>query len=188
MRIILKSTEFHVFKDVFYTEPSYYYQGREGGSLADKFFAQVHLPRNGKQNREIVEMLINSPNAPALKNAPMAIEISQEEQVADFLHHLAMDYDIHLDERGRFYTNSSVQGFGKKTTEYFSFKDMVLLYNAPHNFRLSYFKVHSKYIAHRYQHLDKLNKKYAVLDLKRLRGGKIISDSKVVVTIPTGEE
>lgn len=187
MRIILNNKEFYFFKDVFYTNPRWYYSS-DNNTLAEKFFStdKYEIGRD-KNSSLLIDMLINSTKAPVLQSKPEEVYIGVEEQLADLLDYLEKDFQIKMDKQNRFYKinksrKSMLVSTEKNKVEYFSWQEIIQLYNSPHSSFNGW--ISNKYLTSKYKKLKELNKKYVYLNLKRIKGKGFEIESERVVSLP----
>ena len=196
MRIKSDGREIYVFKEQFFIrDQSGYYYARDENSLVEKHFetqfgygSQWRFPLGLKN---LVELAIKSPDAPLLKEPPKVVTTTVEEQLLEFKRYWAENFDIHMDERDRFYStyikmggfykrkNKSILGMSKDKVKikYFKFQDLLVLYNSTNHYKSDAECRNPKLIMP--QEL-KTHKKYAYLTLARTKKGFIITHERIV--------
>lgn len=186
MRIIINDEEFYFFKKIFYKTSVIYYYNNDSTTLADKYFSTSNF-RLSNYTKEILNILTESSEAPDLISPPSVINVSIEDQFLELETFLANNFGIYIDDSRRFY--AKISGYGglfnfdaKLKTIYFSWQEIIQLYNSPHRYLERSIK--SLYIKNKYKLTKDLNKKYVYLNLKRKKGGKFIVESERLVALP----
>lgn len=207
MRVILNGIEFYVFKDIFYKQPTYYYN-RQDTTLADKFFVHETF-RVSEENKQMLDIITSSSKVPELVQAPIVTTANKEEQIEELRNYLKAHFSIEMDECNRFFAKVKVSRkskskksiFGLKNvikTIYFSFEEVIQLYYKPHsNFGISFNESDNAandlskaaYINSKLRVMNsllKIEKKFVYLGLKRTskKYGYFILDNPTVVTLP----
>lgn len=195
MRCYIDNQEVYVFKDVYYRRDSsvWYYGSDKNSNLADKHFLKCsnYRTRDSENFKSLIELAITSPKAPILKSPPKVEEADLTEQLNEFLRYWEENFDIKMDDKGRFFKTYRVfEGFNNKNTlrvpgyivktKYYSFEVLLQVYNAD-NRHLS--SLLGKYADICKAHV-KATKKYAYVTLVRTRKGFRIN-SKTVITYPS---
>ena len=137
----------------------------------------------------IINALIASPEMPEMISAPIEVKVSLDEQFEDLINFLETDYNIHMDDRNRFYANVQLPAFNKKknmfgstgrnVTIFFSWQEILGAYNEDIGMING-----NQYLSDHYQHIKQPSKSFVYVDIKRLKSNGFGLGSGTTVTMP----
>lgn len=161
-----------VFQNAFFAIHSALYAKSEHTTLADKHLPINELPIGSSRHETTVEAIERARQENNLGNIsvfPKEITISESIAVEEFKRSFE-NIGIHCDERGRFYYMLE----GKMI--FCNSKELISSYNC--------WRVTGKVGAGLKVDLNKMDKKFACLDLRRMKGGRLKLENNRVVTMP----